>query len=1813
MDSLTIRLRSKEGTSRIVVAKTTSGQDLAQKIIDSVPDDVDSSSITISNQPGSSGERLSLDALTGRSVSDMGFQNGELLFLEYKIGEAPLKKASVLAPTHTAATLASGFISTPLADVPTDPISTVFNANRVDLSKVDEAEVDKYYRSLHGMIPRSRDNKMCRHGDKGMCDYCTPLEPYDANYHAEHKIKHLSFPAYVRKITGSVSASQTSTSSTSLPPLDPLDYKVTIPCPSGSHPSWPSGICSKCQPSAITLQSQPFRLVDHVEFATPSLVDRFLEGWRRSGQQRLGWLIGKYEPYENVPMGVKAVVEAVCEPIQESEVDGVSVDVPWDEEKSVQELAGWCAKGLEVVGVLYSDLTPSPDDITKVLYKRHPQSYYLSSLELLFSARLQSAHPLSTRLSPIGRFGSRFVTCVLTGTEEGGVDVMAFQASEQAVAMLEADMIEASVDPGIVRVKREGEKRYVPDVFYTFKNEYKLQVKQSAKPCFPVEYLLVNLTHGFPVSPAPLFPSFKFPVSNRLLSSSVEQPSMSQVIKGLLPILGDGSALDFKSEEVERWAGDWELLRFLQKEGGFNQEEMKLLCRVATGHSRPEGEFDALMELAQTDGWRNLMSIVEAAAEAQQQQRLQQQQQPQTGSDSMDMDGFEIPPDLDDPFSSGGGGGGSASVRTSKVMSESPLSPSRTYQDGSDEDGPSKSSGGQRTKTALNRTSRACNNCRKQKMRCIGAEDPPCKRCKNAGLSCLFEKPAKDGPQVGEERIKHLESQVTSIQSTLTELVSTLKATAGLQAPPSTSLTEPQRTSTYPPPPSAPYSGDYYPHSHPHPHPHPHPSNALRSPHHGSTSYDPSGYPAKYSSSNYPPDTFNSSGYQNQSGSARGDVESSFTDGRASSSYASSGLDQLSNALLMSNTLQAPGSSSLQPPGETNRRSSRPGGLADHTSSSSQSLRNLSNTPLSILPNHPYPLPNRLPWLDTFGSQRTTGSTSGNGAGNASGGGNSSLSSTNTSNQQETSSSISPSVSDKLNNRASSTLRRTTSGLDQPHFYPSLPQTSASTSTSNPSPATTSSSHLSSYPHPNHHGLFAPQISSARTSPAGSEADENELELEMELPSSALTNPLGAMGDLAQAAGGQIDQAVVSVRQEETEEDGGGISALMLLAGAGSEARPSKRARFQDNPKEEQSHEKKEKLNTDTGGKRTSTSGASRGGAGTGRIKSERGLGAAGNKPDEENGGIKNTALEEGPGMRGSIGGPPVGPNGVILDCVDAGLVGDEEARTLFELFWSGAHQFLPIYEPGRDTFDELKRRSPFSISVMCFTGARIRDGGRPRSELQTNLWYHVRKISQETLFKSRTRVEAVQATILMAGFNEYGWLLAGHAVRLAFEIGCHSAFLKLVRSGMGAGKTPLQLEEDRPLVIMSRLWFCLYLIEHQMSYGTGRPPIVREDETILRCKEFLSHPLAVDTDWRLIASVEIMKIRAPLHLQLYNLPEDVAVGTDTLEKLQQANLDFNTWFDEWDARIAEKFGPEREAFFRQSLKSLVGLSVIGTALRKIHNPADVQKMHPAQRELALLALRNAQQCIDICLHAEAYRASLPFAVHYTHISAAFAATLLIRLARIFPTELDLRQTARDVEQLAKLLASVPAGRYARSIRLTLRSARRRKVMPPPSALPSPTSRSTPLPSVAKNTTATTPLSSENFTNVNQTYAQSTMLQSGLGSPVEEYPVEVSQTFDAPTTTSSIEFESPPDYSVDFDWSYTEDLMGKMGLNMTEGGQVPLWLHGSDIGSSQLPSAGMENFFLPSDLDVRLLHTSFGSQSSAAGEPTQEDSFGEIW
>jgi len=79
----------------------------------------------------------------------------------------------------------------------------------------------------------------------------------------------------------------------------------------------------------------------------------------------------------------------------------------------------------------------------------------------------------------------------------------------------------------------------------------------------------LQITHGFPVTSNPLFPTSSFPIESR----PSETQTMGKVVSSLIPIVGDGTysqqgGEEEKIKQVEKWAGDWHLLAYLQKEGG---------------------------------------------------------------------------------------------------------------------------------------------------------------------------------------------------------------------------------------------------------------------------------------------------------------------------------------------------------------------------------------------------------------------------------------------------------------------------------------------------------------------------------------------------------------------------------------------------------------------------------------------------------------------------------------------------------------------------------------------------------------------------------------------------------------------------------------------------------------------------------------------------------------------------------------------------------------------------------------------------------------------------------------------------------------------------------------------------------------------------------------------------------------------------------------------------------------------------------------------------------------------------------------------
>lgn len=561
-----LRFRSKDGMHRVSVDPNSpfleALEQAATKL--AVPD---ITTLYVSNTPHEKGKQPS--AFNGQTVTSLALKNGDMLYLTYDA-----------APSQPAPHVAQAVNGTVAVDV-----GEIVAAVAERPSKVVQLPVDDALAKQDGFIARPKSN-LCRHGEKGMCEYCSPLPPWDKDYLKENGIKHKSFHAHLKELNEHQNNKNKATSY--IAPLEEPNYNINLKCP-GGHEPYPNGICSKCQVPPITLLQQDFRMVDHVEFADHSLLNKFIDAWRQSGVQRYGVLYGKYEQFDKVPLGIKAVVEAIYEPPQAGELDGISL-LDWPGEKDVDELAN--ALGLYKVGVVFTDLTDSGNRDGSVLCKRHKDSYFLSCLEVLMAARNQCKHPNATKYADSGVFSSKFVTCVITGNLKGEIEPRAYQVSASAEALVKADDITSSTHPNMMYVNQTSGTRYVPDVFFSKINEYGLQVKSDAKPAFPIDFLLVTLLDSYPLNPEPMF-TLEFPIESRDFLGELQ--NLKAVHTQLQSGQGDASRL-----------ADFHFLVYLSKMEVLSPDEVRLLAKYVRDRN-----YEDYMHLVESGGWMTLLTILE--------------------------------------------------------------------------------------------------------------------------------------------------------------------------------------------------------------------------------------------------------------------------------------------------------------------------------------------------------------------------------------------------------------------------------------------------------------------------------------------------------------------------------------------------------------------------------------------------------------------------------------------------------------------------------------------------------------------------------------------------------------------------------------------------------------------------------------------------------------------------------------------------------------------------------------------------------------------------------------------------------------------------------------------------------------------------------------------------------------------------------------------------------------------------------------------------------------------------------------------------
>lgn len=339
-------------------------------------------------------------------------------------------------------------------------------------------------------------------------------------------------------------------------------------------------------------------------------------------------------------------------------------------------------------------------------------------------------------------------------------------------------------------------------------------------------------------------------------------------------------------------------------------------------------------------------------------------------------------------------------------------------------------------------------------------------------------------------------------------------------------------------------------------------------------------------------------------------------------------------------------------------------------------------------------------------------------------------------------------------------------------------------------------------------------------------------------------------------------------------------------------------------------------------------------------------------------------------------------------DFIAQGVVPLEEAEALFTRYMQDIRLYLwaGVLFPHENL--DAVRRSSSLLTATVLTIAALHTPGRDDA-LQRCYNVFV-SLTYNACLSRPQNLDDIRGQALGAFyFSNLSWKLSGLAVRNAVELNMHQSFQRLMRGR----------EDQRENV---RLWYCLYVCEHQNSIAWGRPPIIHEDVAIKNIEKFLDSPNTKPGDIRLAAQVSLFRILTEAYHTYGSDPEQPLTEPDFLQ-LRLFNLAIEQWRMSWQARSADSpvIGsyPSKGVvlyyhFARLQLNSL--------ALRALPPPnaATSESLSYDRREAANIAISAATSTLTLIFEEPDIRWAMTAVPIFTHAMVAFCATFLLKMAK---------------------------------------------------------------------------------------------------------------------------------------------------------------------------------------------------------------------
>ena len=190
-----------------------------------------------------------------------------------------------------------------------------------------------------------------------------------------------------------------------------------------------------------------------------------------------------------------------------------------------------------------------------------------------------------------------------------------------------------------------------------------------------------------------------------------------------------------------------------------------------------------------------------------------------------------------------------------------------------------------------------------------------------------------------------------------------------------------------------------------------------------------------------------------------------------------------------------------------------------------------------------------------------------------------------------------------------------------------------------------------------------------------------------------------------------------------------------------------------------------------------------------------------------------------------------------------------------------GSKNFLPLFDPIRDTFDSIRSRSVFVFTVIIYLASRAVTDLRSDTHLQRVLQDEAQRLAEDGFFERPTKLEAVQGMILLAAYSEKTWLSTALILRTALDSGLEKSLDTLLSQENVPRSSLTASMADRQLVWQTRTWLISFTLELDVASGTGRKSRIAEVD-IMKLRKFLEYPLSLPCDMRTVCIIELHQLR---------------------------------------------------------------------------------------------------------------------------------------------------------------------------------------------------------------------------------------------------------------------------------------------------------------------------------------------------------------